>query len=107
MTARQPDAPPSLHKSFEQAIGEWLRSGNYALPLLNRASQIIKGLEEELARRSDTAAPNFEAALAFLRRDLQIDENGDNASGAAPQPGWETGYCAGIRTAYRALKNAR
>ena len=55
------------------------------------------------APRSDTAP--FNEAMAFLRQELQLDHNGDNASGAAPLAGWETGYCAGLRTAYRALKN--
>ena len=45
----------------------------------------------------------LEGILSFLRRDLQVDENGDNACGAEPMAGWETGYCAGLRTAYRAL----
>src|SRR3990167_8990006 len=46
-----------------------------------------------------------EAVLAVLRSRLRLDENGDDANGIKPQPGWETGYCAGIRTAYRVLKN--
>ena len=44
------------------------------------------------------------AVLALLRHELQLDENGDSNCGVQPLPGWETGYCAGLRTAYRALK---
>ena len=50
--------------------------------------------------------PHSRDVLAVLRRELQLDENGDNVCGADPLPGWETGYCAGLRTAYRTLKNA-
>ena len=52
-------------------------------------------------RLSEIATP-----LEILRRELQLDDNGDNTCGAEPLPGWETGYCAGLRTAYRTLKHA-
>ena len=63
--------------------------------------------EHALAAVRDLALAGRRArdeALASLRRKLQLDENGDNVCGAEPLPGWETGYCAGLRTAYRALK---
>ena len=59
-----------------------------------------------LSAVSETVPTNIEAALAILRRELKLDYNGDNASGVVPLPGWENGYEAGLRTAYRALKTA-
>ena len=54
------------------------------------------------------AAP-FEDALAFLRRKLQLDENGDDSGidpGLKPRDVWEMGYCAGVRCTYRVLRDA-
>ena len=53
------------------------------------------------------AAPDWrETALAILRRDCQLDEHGDSFCGVDPMSGWETGYCAGQKSAYCALKDA-
>ena len=43
------------------------------------------------------------AVLAFIRKEFAADDNGEPV-GALPPPGWETGYCAGIRSIYLALK---
>src|SRR3990167_305025 len=70
------------------------------------AEQILQRLEAALCAAPLDRNAASEDALTVLRRELQVDENGDGVSGADPLPGWETGYCAGIRTAYRALKRA-
>ncbi len=66
----------------------------------------INDTDIEYIRADSKMAYIRDAALEVLRRELQLDDNGDSFFGVAPLPGWETGYCAGLRTAYRALKNA-
>ena len=67
------------------------------------ASQSVEQMEAEAA---DELSRSRDEALSILRRECQLDENGDNNCGAGPYGLWETGYCAGLRTAYRALENA-
>ena len=76
-------------------LAKWDTSDSYGVVPLE--DLIERALAELATARND--------ALAFLRITLQLDENGDNDCGAAPQEGWETGYCAGLRAAYRALKD--
>lgn len=61
-------------------------------------------LERKLAQAEAALEKAREVALAHLRSELQVDENGDDVSGAEPSTLWESGYCAGIRHAYRTLK---
>lgn len=44
-----------------------------------------------------------EDLLALIRKECAVDDNGDPV-GAQPEQGWETGYCAGVRTVYRLIK---
>ena len=62
------------------------------------------GFEEWIGVLKKRLAPSAIDALSVLRRELQLDENGDSTCGVEPLAGWETGYCAGLRTAYRILK---
>ena len=82
----------------------WTTGGCACIDLVGGSAGTWGGVErrkyaDRRAQRAEGGALKGALAEAFCN----MDENGDPV-GAQPEPGWETGYAAGLRTAYRTLK---
>lgn len=93
---------------FLRSLAEILAPLDGGAPDVRRALLAISTMRVALsgAPRVPPSATAAVDPLELLRAELKLDENGDNACGVEPGPGWENGYCAGLRTAYRTIKNA-
>ena len=93
----------STPSSEASQIADIIEQGGFATIFEAQKAQAWKVIVQALRAFAVSDSAQRDAVLAFLRAELNVDEDGDPV-GAQPEAGWETGYCSGIRHVYRALK---